>query len=187
MGWSAVLVSAAFAGEVRIDKRGMLPAYVAVDGELLGRAGKKDHAVLSLADGLHELWFTRDAEGVFTACRGVVQVGTEPALVAVGDGRCDGLDPIGVGPATWGRGAALRLEGDGEAWVAIDGGRPLTWLAGLEANLAPGAHMVAVTGDGSSSICHGRVTLDPGETSTFVLAGRSCTGFDHELHLRIAP
>ncbi len=174
----------ATAGTLSVEKKGLVPVFVAVDGVNHGKIKKKKPLVLDLADGMHEVWVSVEPSGTVTSCHGLVDVGPGGAtVVADGAQRCTGLMEGIPASNSFFRGASILLNVDQEleAWVSVDGGQKLA-LPGLtyELNLTPGQHTIVLYKDiiDSAVLDQGTVTVGQGQRLQVTCTMGGCMGWD---------
>jgi hypothetical protein len=171
-------------GTLLIQKQGLFPTFVWVDGQPIGKVTKKKPVSLNLSPGLHEVWYAGDDQAVVTLCHGLVNVqngGTATTLYR--DRGCDGLSP------GWPRGrsafkgseVAFQIDDAVDAWVSIDGGPAMAFPnMPFMLNLAPGTHTFVLYNDvhQTSVFDQGTVTLRPGERLPLTCTVAGCVGFN---------
>ena len=77
---------AAHAGTLTIEKRGIMPALVWVDGVSKGKVKRKKPLQQDVVNGSHEVWVAIERSGVVTRCHGVVDVPPEGLTVSISGG-----------------------------------------------------------------------------------------------------
>ncbi len=172
------------AGTLTIEKRGMVPAFVWVDGDEHGKVRNRRPVELELDEGEHEVWVAMENGGTVTRCHGLVDVPGPGATVSITDMRgCDGLaEGYGDGAASAFRGSAINISlTNVDAWVQVDGGRPLALpQMPFMLNLAPGTHTIVLWRDvmQESVFDQGTVTLAKGQFLPVTCTPGGCMGFD---------
>ena len=192
------LSATASAGTLTIEKRGLMPGFVWVDGEEQGRTRNRRPMELELDAGEHEVWIAIERGGTVTRCYGLVDVPASGATVSLTDmHNCDGLRPgFGYGADSAFRGSSVDFTISGvEAWVQIDGSQQLA-LPSMPflLNLDPGTHTIILWRDVSmtSVFDQGTVTLEKGERLPVTCTLGGCMGFNQpaqkiEIYTVIAP
>lgn len=144
-----LLLGSASADEIVVERGGLFPVEVWVDGQHRGRLKGRRPLKLTVAPGEHEVWIARDAENRMVRCYGLADVQGELSLWIKAndeDGTCDGLRP-GRGPegATAWAGAMFELRmQEVTRWVTLDT-HPATLPVGVYRwNLRPGMHQLNV-------------------------------------------
>lgn len=177
--FSLGLSTTATAGTLTIEKKGLVPAFMWVDGQSIGKVKKKgmEH---TLSDGPHEIWVAGEASGVITRCHGLID-GSATSF-SITDRGCSDLAP-GYGASTFFKGAAINFSVDGQlqAWVSIDGGQKFAFPSGpFKLNLQPGQHSIVLYTDVMSDAVfdQGTVSLAPNSFVAVTCTTGGCTGFD---------
>ncbi len=181
---SLTTAQTAEAGSLTIEKRGMVPAFVWVDGDDHGKVRGRRPVELEVDEGEHEVWVAMEAGGTVTRCHGLVNVPGPGATVSITDMRgCDGLtEGYGDGADSAFRGSAINFSlTNVDAWVQSDGGRPLALpQMPFMLNLDPGTHTIVLWHDvmQESVFDQGTVTLAKGQFLPVTCTPGGCMGFD---------
>lgn len=186
LAFSASLVTSqtADAGTLTIEKRGMAPAFVWVGGDDHGKVRNRRPVELEVDEGEHEVWIAMENGGTVTRCHGLVNVPVTGATVSITDmSGCDGLtDGYGGGADSAFRGSAVNFSMTNvDAWVQVDGGRPLALpQMPFMLNLDPGPHTIVLWRDvmQESVYDQGTVTLAKGQFLPVTCTPGGCMGFD---------
>lgn len=175
--------SSAEAGTLRVQKKGMMPAIVWVDGISKGKIKKKKPLEMEVADGPHEVWVAIETGGTVTRCQGLVDVSGTTTVDISDMGGCTNLRR-GFGPPEQSvfRGSSIDFNITGvDAWVQVDGSQPLA-LPSMPflLNLEPGTHTIVLWNDNfqTSVYDQGTVTLRAGERLAVTCTPGGCLGFD---------
>jgi hypothetical protein len=181
---SLATTQTADAGTLTIEKRGMAPAFVWVDGDSHGKVRNRRPVELEVEGGEHEVWVAIESGGTVTRCQGLVNVPGPGATVSITDMRgCEGLtDGYGEGAASAFRGSAVNFTlSNVDAWVQVDGGQALALpQMPFMLNLDPGTHTIVLWRDvmKESVIDQGTVTLEKGQFLPVTCTPGGCMGFD---------
>jgi sulfur relay (sulfurtransferase) complex TusBCD TusD component (DsrE family) len=173
----------AHAGTLTVEKKGLMPALVWIDGTSKGKVKKKRPIVEEVNDGPHEVWVAVEQGGTVTRCHGMVDVRGSTTVEVSDMGGCTNLRQ-GVGPqgATAFRGSTVDFSITGvDAWVQVDGGQPLALPAlPFVLNLTPGTHTIVLWTDNFQTAVYdqGTVTLGPGQRLPVTCTPGGCIGFD---------
>ncbi len=173
------LATPAVAGNLTIEKKGLMGAHVWVDGQSIGKVKKKG-LVHPLSDGPHEVWVAAENSGVITRCHGMVE--GAGSSISIRDRGCEGLVE-GYGDPTFFKGATVNFSVDGElqAWVSIDAGQKFAFPNGpFKLNLRPGQHTIVLYNDvmSESVFDQGTVTLEKNSFISVTCTTAGCVGFD---------
>jgi len=175
----ALLATTSHAGTVTLQKKGLMPAHVWVDGKLQTEL-KRGELVVEIGDGPHEVAITQDETGFFLRCATELSPG---ASLEVKDAGCTDLPQSKRTADTVIRGAIIRLSGpdvNGQ-WVTLDDvKRPYvmtpfgTWL-----NVQPGVHtlILAEDGMGNGVRCQGQLSAPAGGSASLTVTTAGCVGF----------
>lgn len=172
------------AGTLTIEKRGITPAFVWVDGDEHGKVRNRRPVEVELDEGEHEVWIALENGGTVTRCHGLVDVPAPGATVSITDMRgCEGLtDGYGQGAASAFRGSAVDFTlTNVDAWVQVDGGQALALpQMPFMLNLDPGTHTIVLWRDvmQESVYDQGTVTLAKGQFLPVTCTPGGCMGFD---------
>lgn len=177
-------IDTADAGTLNIEKRGMIPAFVWVDGESMGKVKKRKPVTVDVEPGEHEVWVSMERDGVVTRCHGLVDVPATGATVEVTDmsGCLTLREGFGYGANTAFRGSSVDFSMTNvEAWVQVDGGQPMALpQMPFLLNLDPGTHTIVLWRDNmqESVVDQGTVTLAKGQHLPVTCTPSGCMGFD---------
>lgn len=178
------VASSAQAGTLQLDKRGLMPAWIWIDGAEQGKLKNRKGMTLELENGEHEVWVAIERGGTVTRCHGLVDVPAPGATVEVTDMRgCEGLtEGFGHGANTAFRGTSVDFTMTNvEGWVQVDGGQPLSLpQMPFLLNLDPGTHTIVLWNDvhQTSVLDQGTVTLAKGQHLPVTCTPGGCMGFD---------
>lgn len=175
----ALLTTSSFAGTVTLEKKGLMPAHVWVDGKYLSDIKRGDLAV-EIGDGAHEIAITQDETGFFLRCATELSAG---ASLEVKDAGCTDLPQSKRAADTVLRGALVRVTGPdvNGLFVMLDDLKrhyvmsPFgTWL-----NVTPGVHTVILAADnvGNGVRCQGQLSAPAGGSATLTVTSAGCVGF----------
>ena len=176
----------------RVVKTGAYPpGWIWVDGVSIGQPLRKQPAEIGVRPGIHEVAWTRDSGGHVIKCFGTLEVGDGGLSLKSGE-LCDALQ-AGVSPyGSHLEGALLSFDKAGGVSPSykIDGTRRVLFSPSDVLNLAPGQHRVLLT-DGEwiedeegrkkhieHTLCHGQVTVEPGERRAVLVSENGCSGLD---------
>lgn len=173
--------SSAEAGTLQLDKRGIAPAYVWIDGEPQGKLRKRDGMTIeNLPEGKHEVWVAWEQSGLQTRCFGVVEV-LEFATVNILDRGCQGLQLDQMGDRTAFRGGFIEVSTDDTLeHMLLDGDR-VTFTFADRLNVAPGMHtlqFVREIGEEDVVVQAGMVNVQHGNRYPVMCSVLSCVGMD---------
>ena len=181
---SLTTTQTADAGTLTIEKRGIIPAFVWIDGDEHGKVRNRRPVELEVDEGEHEVWVAMENGGTVTRCHGLVNVPGPGATVSITDMRdCSGLsEGFGEGADSAFRGSAINFSlTNVDAWVQVDGGRPLALpQMPFMLNLDPGTHTIVLWRDvmQESVFDQGTVTLAKGQFLPVTCTPGGCMGFD---------
>lgn len=179
----AVAAPSLAAPTITIEKKGMYPNFIWLDGAPKGKVKNKKGMVLTVTPGMHELWVAYEDGATVTHCHGTVDVPEAGTFVGLKMMGCDGLTLGAIGEKTMFRGAKVQFSQNGEvdAWVSVDGGRSLAMGGSqVDLNLAPGQHNIVLYNDvmGETVFDQGSFTLGQGQTLPITCTPGGCMGWE---------
>lgn len=187
-----LLSAPAVAGTLTVEKKGIQPAHVFVDGAPQGKLKKKEPLTVELEPGVHEVAASFDENGTLLRCIGTVTIAGGATTALIRDAGCEGLGQGAAPGGTIARGGFVAVKGDaaGGKWLTIDGGEQVVVPhggAGITLNLTAGRHVLVLTEDvhGAQVACQGQVAVSAGATSPLVVTTSGCVGFVDVVQLQI--